>query len=287
MILQGQIFKGVGGFYYVKSKGDTYTLKAPGRFRKEGIKPIVGDIVEFNDKDGIISGILNRRNQFYRPAVSNVTQSFIVLTGAYPKADLLLIDKLIVQCEYFDVNIILVINKCDIMDIAEIENIKNQYSHYDIICCSTVDGSGIDEIKDRIKNNVSFFAGQSGVGKSSIINAVCEDYEFETGAVSEKLKRGKHTTRHVELVHIPKLEGALLDTPGFSFFDLRDEFNLEACYREFDNFRDQCKFKCCSHISEPNCAVKEHVGKEINKERYERYIQLYKSLEEMRNKQYD
>lgn len=286
MELTGRIKKGIGGFYYVTSGDKEYTLKAPGKFRKEGIKPVVGDIIEFDDKEGYISKILPRENEFYRPAVSNVTQAFIVFTGAFPKADLMLVDKLIIQCELADVNVVLIINKCDAMNDEEIQMLKQQYQSYKIICCSTIDNLGIDEIKKCVENNISFFAGQSGVGKSSIINCVT-GLDNETGEISEKLKRGKHTTRHVELVYHPELKGSILDTPGFSFYDFRKDFNAEACYREFDGYRENCRFNGCSHTSEPGCAVKEQVGKIINQDRYERYVQIFKSQEEMRNKQYD
>lgn len=287
MILTGRIVKGIGGFYYVNSDGKEYTLKAPGKFRKDGIKPVVGDIVEFLENDGCIKEILPRHNEFYRPPVSNVSQAFIVMTGAYPKVDLYLIDKLIIQCELADINIILIINKCDIMTENEIENLKEQYSKYEIICCSTIENKGIDEIKNRIKNNISFFSGQSGVGKSTIINSVCGDFWQKTGDISEKLKRGKHTTRHVELVYLPELEGSILDTPGFSYYDFREDFNTEACYREFGEFRNFCRFNGCTHINEPGCAVKEQVGKSINKNRYDRYVQICKIQNEARSKQYD
>lgn len=286
MILTGRIKKGIGGFYYATVDDKEYTLKAPGKFRKEGIKPVVGDIIEFEEKDGYISRILPRKNEFYRPAVSNVTQAFIVFTGAFPKADLLLVDKLIIQCELADVNVVLIINKCDAMDEDEIQSLQKQYSAYKVICCSTVDNIGMDEIKEYIDGNISFFAGQSGVGKSSIINCIT-GLEHATGEISEKLKRGKHTTRHVELVYHPELKGSILDTPGFSFYDFRKEFNAEACYREFGRYRDNCRFKGCTHTSEPDCAVKEQVGKTIDKNRYERYVQIFKGQEEMRSKQYD
>ena len=285
--MTGQIIKGIGGFYYVSAQKEIYTLKAPGRFRKEGIKPVVGDRVEFDCNDGYIQNILPRKNEFYRPAVANVTQAFIVMTGANPKVDLLLIDKLIIQCELADINIVIVINKCDLMSDEEIDELSKQYSYYNVVCCSSINNYGISEIKKLIKGNVSFFAGQSGVGKSSLINCVSKELSHETGNISKKLKRGKHTTRHVELSYIPDLEGSILDTPGFSFYDFKGDFSIEETYREFDGLREKCRFTGCTHVNEPDCAVKAHVGETINKLRYERYVQIFEMQKEMREKQYD
>lgn len=287
MTLRGQIFKGIGGFYYVNNDETIYTLKAPGKFRKEGKKPVVGDIIDFDGEEGVIKDICPRKNEFYRPAVSNVTQCFIVMTGTNPKADFLLIDKLLIQCEMAEINPVLVINKCDLMSKEEIEEIKCQYSYYDVVCTSAMKHTGIDEICRKITGNVSFFTGQSGVGKSSIVNSISDKLNHETGEISEKLGRGKHTTRHVELVYVPELSGYIVDTPGFSFYDFRDDINIEACYREFDGLREKCRFNCCTHINEPDCAVKEQVGKMIDKNRYERYIQIFTLYKEMRNKKYD
>lgn len=286
--MTGRIVKGIGGFYYILAAGKEYTLKAPGRFRKEGIKPVVGDVVEFDLKGGYIDKILPRKNQFYRPAVSNVTQVFIVFTHSNPKADLILIDKLIIQSELSGINVVLVINKCDEMDDDEIEQLKEQYTAFDTICVSAKTGRGIDEIKKRIGNNVSFFAGQSGVGKSSIINCISEIFQAKTGEISQKLGRGKHTTRHVELIYIPELQGGILDTPGFSFYDFKDdETCIDDGYREFKDTRDNCKFIGCTHINEPKCAVKDGIGTVINEQRYERYKKIYSELKEMRDKRYD
>lgn len=286
--MNGQITKGIGGFYYVNCDNVEYVLKAPGKFRNDGIKPIVGDEVEFDKKGGYIEKILPRKNEFYRPAVANVTQTFIVFTASQPKVDLILIDKLIIQSEMSGVNIVLVINKSDTMCKGDVDMITSQYSDFDILYCCAKNNEGIDNIKKRIKDNVSFFAGQSGVGKSSIINCISSRLSHETGEMSKKLCRGKHTTRHVELVYLPELGGSILDTPGFSFYNLKNtDFAIEEGYREFEPYRKKCRFVGCTHINEPDCAVKEHIGKGINLERYDRYKHIHLEQKETRDRQYD
>ena len=286
--MQGQIIKGIGGFYYVISDDKMYTLKAPGSFRKSGIKPMIGDYVDFQEDNGYILKIHERKNSFYRPSVSNMTQVCVVLAATTPKPDLMLVDKLLIQAAMAGINIVIILNKCDEAKQEEIDAYKAQYSQFHFITCSTLNGQGIDEIKDVLSDNVTFFAGQSGVGKSSIINAIFPELNFEVGSISKKLERGKHTTRHVELVPLKGYNGAIVDTPGFSFYNFnQDEIEVYKYYPEFRQYDDKCRFNCCTHINEPDCLVKENLGNTINNERYARYVAICDELNEMRKKKYD
>ena len=261
----GLILKGVGGFYTVLSdNGTEIVCRARGRFRKDGITPVVGDRVEYvEDGEGrSVSKILPRRNIFIRPAVANLDKLIIVASLSAPKPDLMLMDKLIIRCEKHNVEPVIVLNKCD-------------------------QGDGVDAIKAEIAGNICCFAGQSAVGKSSLINAIVPELALETGGLSRKTDRGRHTTRHAQLWHV--CGGAVLDTPGFSLLeaDEMEPKELCECYREMRGKRIGCRFGECLHRSEPDCAVKPLIGTALSPERYERYLIILDELIEKRKHKYD
>lgn len=288
----GLILKGVGGFYTVLcGNGEELVCRARGRFRKEGITPSVGDRVEYvqyGEGRSIIS-ILPRRNEFIRPAVANLDKLMIVASLSAPKADLLLVDKLIIRCEKHNVEPIIILNKCDEADEEALCDIRAQYqpTGYTIIVASAACGVGIDRIKAEIAGNICCFAGQSAVGKSSLINAVVPELCLETGGLSRKTDRGRHTTRHAQLWQV--CGGAVLDTPGFSLLEADEMEPEELCeyYREMRGKRTGCRFGECLHRSEPDCAVKPLIGSELSVQRYERYLTLLDELIEKRKHKYD
>lgn len=289
MMKQGIILKGIGSFYTVLAQdGKEYILKARGKFRNKRIKPLIGDNVIFSDDT--IDDILERKNSFIRPAAANITKLMLVLSASVPKADLLLTDKLLLQCEKNNVEPVLILNKWDTCDTDYAENIIKQYEFagYAIIKASAYNGTGIENIISHIKDNICCFAGQSAVGKSSLLNKIAPQLELETGGLSQKTDRGKHTTRHVELFSVHG--GMVMDTPGFSLLDMADmePKALAALYPEMRKAAGECRFGECLHVSEPDCRVKELLHNSlISIERYERYKLLLEELKEMRRHKYD
>ena len=288
----GLILKGVGGFYTVLSdNGMEIVCRARGRFRKDGITPVVGDRVEYiEDGEGrSVSKILPRRNIFIRPAVANLDKLIRGASLSAPKPDLMLMDKLIIRCEKHNVEPVIVLNKCDQADADAAEDIRAQYAPagYTIITASAAKGDGVDAIKAEIAGNICCFAGQSAVGKSSLINAIVPELALETGGLSRKTDRGRHTTRHAQLWHV--CGGAVLDTPGFSLLeaDEMEPKELCECYREMRGKRIGCRFGECLHRSEPDCAVKPLIGTALSPERYERYLIILDELIEKRKHKYD
>lgn len=287
----GIILKGIGGFYYVQADDGIYECKARGIFRKDEITPLPGDMVSFTiidgkNKIGNIDKIHERKTQLVRPAVANVNQVIIVISIKSPLPDLLLLDKLLVLAEHQNIDALVCINKIDLAPNREYDEIYNTYSKagYTVILSSTITGEGLDLIKKHLSGRISVLAGQSGVGKSTILNKIINSQVMKTGNVSEKIGRGRHTTRHAELVRIEN-EGYLVDTPGFSSLGITQiEYDeLSLYYRDFENFMAKCRFSRCSHISEPQCGVKEAVSEGlIDKGRYERYIILYNSLKQQK-----
>ncbi len=279
--MRGRIIKGIGGFYYVKTAdGTVFECKARGVFRKENIKPTVGDIVEIttNGAYGNIEKIEPRKNQLVRPSVSNIDILVVVITPGEPEPNLFLADKLLVNAEAVGIKPVICINKTDIKPYDEIEEIYKS-ALYPVISVCARNEEGLDELIKCIKGKVSAFAGLSGVGKSTILSLITSG-DMETGAVSEKIKRGRHTTRHVELLEL--LEGGyVLDTPGFSSFEVESvtASDLAELFPEMKSEIGKCRFGGCSHINEPDCAVKDKLlaGK-ISKSRYESYIKIYEKL---------
>ncbi|MEG0306919.1 MAG: ribosome small subunit-dependent GTPase A [Clostridium sp.] len=281
--MRGIIVKGIGGLYYVDVDEKVIQCKARGKFRHRGLIPMIGDeviIQEEENGDGVITDILDRRNELLRPAVSNVTQAFVVVSSKNPDLNLGLLYKFLLLCEYNKVIPIVCFNKMDL----ESENSEKigemlKTSGYEVLYMEGKHGIGIEGLKEKITDNITVFCGPSGVGKSTILNKMIGREAMKTGEISDRLKRGKHTTRHSELIRVEK--GFLVDTPGFSSLELDfiDKYELQHLFPEFEKYNNQCKFNNCAHYKEPGCIVKEKVESgEINKGRYEFYI---KTIEEI------
>ncbi len=282
--MQGIILKGIGGFYYIETETGIVECKARGVFRKKGLTPLAGDICEISG-GGSIEKILPRKNAFIRPPVANVDKMFIVFAAASPSPVTEVIDKLTVAAESSNVKPSIVINKMDISDIESVE-ITETYKKtgYDVFSVSAKTGEGVEKLKNALGGCISVFAGCSGVGKTSLMNLILPDAGLETGSVSEKISRGKHTTREVILL---PLEGGgyVADTPGFSSLEIDDirAEELEGYFPEFGDYIGNCRFRGCSHINEPDCRVKEAVEKGIiGKSRYESYIKFYERLKNIK-----
>lgn len=280
----GTIIKGIGGFYYVKASGKVYECKARGVFRKQKITPMIGDRVEIEliGEKGSIAKILPRSSFLVRPPVANVDTMMLVVAAASPEPNLFLIDKMLVNAEINNIEPAVCINKTDI---ASREDIAEIYSKagYKVFCVSAEKHEGTAELMDYLEGKTTAFAGLSGVGKSSLLNIITDD-NLETGSVSEKIQRGKHTTRHVELFEM-KGGGFVLDTPGFSSLEVEGikAEELWQYFPEMANSQNKCRFRGCSHINEPDCFVKDKVENgEMASSRYESYIELYNKLKSVK-----
>ncbi len=285
--MEGTIIKGIGGFYYVRSAdGAVFETRACGRFRKEKITPLVGDRVKLDESLGSVIEIFERSCEFVRPPVSNITQMIVVFSTVSPKVDLRLVDTMLLYIEAKGIKGAVCINKSDLDDAENIENIKKIYESagYPVIVTSAEKGLGGEALAKLLKDNISAFAGNSGVGKSSLLNLIDSGFSLQTGGVSEKIQRGKHTTRHVELLPL-SFGGYVLDTPGFGKIDLpiMEAKYLEDFFREFKEYKNECKFSGCSHTKEKGCAVKEALEKgKISASRYESYTEFYERLKEFK-----
>ena len=287
-MINGKIIKGIGGFYYVDTENGLYECRAGGISRKNKITPLVGDrvsisVVDEENKKGVVEEIEERDTELVRPPIANVDKALIVFAIKNPSPNLSLLDRFIVLAEKENLEIVIVFTKVDLDTDGELlGELKDIYevSGYKVISVSNKLKLNIDKIKEELKENTVVFAGPSGVGKSSLLNEVDKNFELKTGEVSDKIKRGKHTTRHAELL---KLEcgGMVADTPGFSSLTLDDidESELKEYFIEFDKY-DECRFGSrCIHENEPSCAVKEAVENgDISKKRYESYIQLLNEI---------
>lgn len=288
--MQGKIIRGIAGFYYVHVvESGVYECKAKGIFRKDGLKPLVGDDVEIEildekDMEGNIMQILPRRNDLIRPAVANIDQALVVFAAAKPKPHFQLLDRFLVMMESKEIPAILCFNKSDIVDDAEIASLKEIYENcgYPLLFTSAKEETNIDELKELLRGKTTAIAGPSGVGKSSLINQLQSGVKMETGSISRKIERGKHTTRHSELIVLE--EGSyIMDTPGFSSLYVGDmeKEELKYCFPEFSAYEGKCRFNGCSHTHEPGCAVREAVEEgKIHIMRYEDYTFLYRELQE-------
>lgn len=291
--MQGKIIKGIAGFYYVDSHDGVFQCKAKGIFRNKSIKPLVGDNVEFEitheeDKEGNITEILERDNELIRPAVANIDQAMIVFALKAPNPNVNLLDKLLVCMEYQNIETIICFNKTDIADKDFAEELASIYRNagYKVLFTSATENEGVEEVKKALKGKSTVFAGPSGVGKSSMLNAIKEDAVMETGDISEKIGRGKHTTRHSEIFKTDD-DTYVFDTPGFGsvFIPGMTKERLEDCFPEFSLYTNECRFIGCAHINEPDCAVKDAlVENKIAESRYESYKAFYEELKEQENK---
>ena len=287
--MQGKIVKGIAGVYYVHVvESGIYECKAKGVFRKEKIKPLVGDNVEIDildeeEKLGNIVRILERKNELIRPAVANIDQALVVFAVTEPKPHFNLLDRFLVMMESKEIPVVLCFNKMDIASKPEIQQLKDIYQEcgYPVIFTSALEDQNIDEIKAVLSGKTTAIAGPSGVGKSSIINLLQQDVQMETGSISQKIARGKHTTRHSELITIDEIS-YIMDTPGFSslYVNEFEKEELKYYFREFEDYEGQCKFNGCDHIHEPGCAVKQALedGK-IHEVRYKDYLEMYQELQ--------
>ncbi len=280
--MDGVIVKGIGGLYYVNVNGELYKCKARGKFRYNNLTPMIGDNVEISiEKDSVsIEKIYERKTELIRPAVANVTQAFVVFAFKHPDLNKDLLNKFLLLCEYNGLKAVVCFNKMDLVD-EDKNSTKDELESagYEVLYLEAKNNKGLDKLKEKIKDNISVFCGPSGVGKSTILNSFIGKEVMQTGEISDKLKRGKHTTRHSELIEVE--EGFLVDTPGFSSLELDfvSKEELQYCFKEFDEYRDDCKFNNCVHYKEPKCGVKNAVEQgKIHKSRYEFYI---KTLEEI------
>jgi len=281
--MEGTIIKGIGGFYYIKVHDRIIECKARGKFRNKGLVPMVGDnvIISIKNNQGAIEDICERKNQLIRPAVANISQAFVVFALKHPEINLDLLNKFLLQCEMKNIKSIVCFNKIDLEEnFIEHEAVKMvESAGYEYVFLNAKKGIGLDKIKDKFKGNITVFCGPSGVGKSTILNKFVGTDLMETGDISEKLKRGKHTTRHSELIEISG--GFLVDTPGFSSIELTidSKESLKEFFPDFFKYDSGCKFNGCMHYKEPGCRLKEALDEgKINIKRYEFYI---KTLEEI------
>ena len=290
--MQGKIIKGIAGFYYIYAEdGNIYECKAKGIFRKDNFKPLVGDNVEITvlneeEKEGSVTSILPRRNSLIRPAVANVDQAFLIFAMENPKPNFLLLDRFLIMMKQQEIPAVICFNKKDVGEKKEMEKLYEFYTGcgYRVVLSSTYEGEGMDEIHEILKGKTTVVAGPSGVGKSSITNCMQGEVQMETGEISKKLKRGKHTTRHSQVIPVEK-NTFLVDTPGFSSLYLTDmkEEELRDYFPEFVMYEPQCRFQGCMHIHEPGCAVKKALSEgKISQQRYDNYLALYEELKEKR-----
>lgn len=294
--MKGKIIKGIAGFYYVYCEdGNRYECKARGAFRKDGVKPLVGDDVEIRILDageflGSMETVLPRKNALIRPAVANVDQAMIIFAMASPMPNLNLLDRFLVMMQWQGIDTVICFSKQDIVSDEEEQVFRKTYESCgkQVICFSNTDGTGIGEIRDCLSGCTTVLAGPSGVGKSSLVNRIYPQADSETGGISEKIGRGKHTTRHSELFHIGK-NSFLFDTPGFSSLQLPEvpKEQLHEYFTEFAPFEGECRFLGCSHIHEPGCIVKRELEKGvIRQSRYRNYVQMYEELAESEKRNY-
>lgn len=287
--MQGKIIKGVGGFYYVHTpEHEIYECKAKGAFRKEKIKPLVGDnvrmdVIDPRERTGNVTEILPRRNQLIRPAVANVDQALVIFAAVSPRPNLNLLDRFLITMEYQKVDTVVCFNKCDLASEEELAALKAGYekSSHRVLLTSAKTGLGREELFEVLKDCTTTVAGPSGVGKSSLINSLQSGVRMETGSISQKIERGKHTTRHSQLISIAE-NTYIMDTPGFStlYVELEPE-ELSGYFAEFAAYEEECRFPGCSHTHEPDCGVKAALERgEIPKSRYDNYVQLYREIKE-------
>ncbi len=290
--MKGKIIKGIAGFYYVHVEdAGVFECKAKGIFRKEKIKPLVGDNVEIDiisleEKTGNVIKIHSRKNELIRPAVSNVDQALVIFAADKPKPNFNLLDRFLVMMAQQQVETAICFNKQDLVGEQELERLKGIYRACgcQVLFASAKEESGLAGLQKILDQKTTAVAGPSGAGKSSLINLLQPGAGMETGDISEKIARGRHTTRHSQLIHI-KGQAYIVDTPGFSSMYLpgMDCQELKSYFREFQEYEGSCRFQGCSHTHEPGCSVKEALGAgKISPIRYENYVMLYEELKQMK-----
>ncbi|MCI7733446.1 MAG: ribosome small subunit-dependent GTPase A [Dysosmobacter sp.] len=289
-MIEGRIQKALSGFYYVDTGSEVLTCRARGKFRKDGVSPLVGDRVEVRELgngEGFVERICPRKNAFARPAVANIDQLVIIGSGAIPKTDPFLIDRVAAIAALKGCEAIILLNKCDLDRADDLYDLYRA-AGFQTLRVSAETGEGLEELKPLIAGKLSAFTGNSGVGKSSILNALDPAFDLKVGEISEALGRGRHTTRHVELFKL-SCGAEIVDSPGFSSFET-DELNLEwkhrlpETFREFAPYLGQCRFVGCSHTKEKGCAVLEAVRRgDIQKKRHESYLRLYEELKPLKD----
>lgn len=283
--MQGKIIKGIAGFYYVKCcNKNIYECKAKGIFRKDGRKPLVGDdvlmdVIDEKEHLGNITELLERRNELIRPAVANIDQALVIFAAASPKPNLGLLDRFLIQMEYKGIQTVICFNKEDLAAEEERKRLSSIYQSagYRVLFISALHKNGIEQVEEVLKGKVTTVAGPSGVGKSTLVNCLQKEIVMETGEISVKIARGKHTTRHSQLMEIDK-DTYIFDTPGFSSLSVSELLpeELQSCFPEFKKYEGRCRFLGCAHIHEPDCGVKSALEEgKISKERYEDYVNLY------------
>lgn len=281
--MTGLIVKAISGFYYCDAAGKVYECRARGVFRNEEITPLVGDRAEFTpeeDGSGTVTAILPRKNSFVRPPIANLDRLFVVTAVKDPVPSTLILDKLTAACAYKGVEPVIVITKTDLGDAAFLQTIYEK-AGFRVLALSNLEEGSFDAVREELRGHICAFCGNTGVGKSSLLNNICPELQLETAQISRKLGRGRHTTRHVELYHLPALSAYVADTPGFgalefsgSEFIHKDE--LENCFREFAPYIGKCKFTGCSHTAEKGCAVQSaRDAGEIPISRWESYVAMY------------
>ena len=287
-MINGVILKGVGGLYTVDSREGIYMCKPRGIFRKNKLSPLVGDMVSISktvEGEGVIETIHERKSALTRPKVANITQALIVFAYKEPDLHMDLLDRFLINCEAAGIESIICLNKTDLISESENEQFQQTKSIYEkagykVLAVSTYAGMGMDTIVDKLKGETTVFAGPSGAGKSSIANMLLDTELMETGVLSEKIRRGKHTTRHTQLIKMDEYS-YIVDSPGFSsvFFENVDINNLKHLFREFREYEGQCRFLNCNHIDEPDCEVKAQVSsKNISESRYNRYLAFFQEM---------
>lgn len=298
--MQGLIIENKSNLYKVivtneNKEAIIYESKVRGKIKKEDISPVVGDIVEITilpeekgKQQAIIENILSRKVFIKRPKIANITQMVLVLSSKDPKPDLIMLDKQLAFAEFMRLNAVIVLNKTDLDKKEEFNNIEKTYKNigYNVIKTVAKENEGIEELKRTLKNNINVFSGNSGVGKSTLINSIFEKELTEEGEISKKNKRGKNTTTKTRLYEIEK-NTYIADTPGFSTFDISEinSSNLAKYFKEFKTFINKCEFSDCTHIKEQNCGIKQAVqSKKIIKDRYDRFCKIYLELKEMEDK---
>ena len=285
--MTGLITKGIGGFYYVLTDEGIIEAKGRGIFKKDGITLAVGDVVELErteDGKGVINSIHPRKNQFIRPPIVNVDTFLVVFAPARPKPNYMLIDKFLIMAEMNGIEPVLCLNKCDLVSSEEIEEIRQIYDGiYSFLTISCKTGEGLAELEKLVSGKKAALAGPSGVGKSTILNHLHPEANMETGAISQKTSRGRHTTRHVEIFQLQN-GGMIYDTPGFTSFEIleAEEDNLAGFYPEMEALRGRCRYDDCRHRSEPDCAVRSAV--EAGRIHPKRYASYLANLDEIRSR---